>query len=168
MKKKILKKKPPDIETEFVIDSGEETNTINLPARNEIHNLHPKFFASKTSYKLATAQGTNLTKYGKNFQSLIPTRKMEQNKLLLKPFKKILRKTDIKHKISGVPFITKNIPTTNILNSKLQTKEKYLQNLIIHLYYFFKEKINNPIFSKFYTMYNQQKKTFKTTNRAFV
>ena len=44
---------------------------------------------------------------------------MEQNKLLNKLFKQTYQITDIKHKNAGILFITKYIPTINVLNSKL-------------------------------------------------
>ena len=50
---------------------------------------------------------------------------MEQNKLLNKPFKQTFHITDIKHNIIGIPFISKHIPTINILNSKIHIKDKY-------------------------------------------
>ena len=46
---------------------------------------------------------------------------MEQNKLFKKPFKQIFYITDIKQNIIGTPFITKYIPTINLLDSKEQT-----------------------------------------------
>ena len=49
---------------------------------------------------------------------------MEQSRLLNKPFKQTFHITDIKHKIIGIPFITKNIPTINILDSKVIIKDK--------------------------------------------
>ena len=50
---------------------------------------------------------------------------MGQNKFLNKPFKQIFHITDIKHNIIGIPFISKYIPTINILNSKIYIKDKY-------------------------------------------
>ena len=47
---------------------------------------HPKFLPSKTSSRLATAQGSSLINYGKIQLLLFPTRTREQNKLLNKPF----------------------------------------------------------------------------------
>ena len=49
---------------------------------------------------------------------------MEQSRLLNKPFKQTFHITDIKHKIIGTPFITKYIPTINILDSKINIKDK--------------------------------------------
>ena len=49
---------------------------------------------------------------------------MEQNKLLNKPFKQTLHNRDIKHNLIGIPFITKYIPTINILDSKNNIKDK--------------------------------------------
>ena len=56
---------PPDLEIDFLIDSGAETNIINIPTWNEIKTLHPKLTPLATSSKLATAQGSTLVNYGK-------------------------------------------------------------------------------------------------------
>ena len=77
----------------------------------------------KTASKLAIAQGSTLIKYGKIQFFLVPTKTMEQNKTLNKLFKHTLHITDIKHNIIGIPFITKNIPTINILNSKIDKRQ---------------------------------------------
>ena len=53
---------------------------------------------------------------------------MEQNKLLNKPFNQIFHITDKKHKIIGIPFITKYIPTIYIIDSKIYIKYKYFHN----------------------------------------
>ena len=102
---------PPDLEIDFLIDSGAESNIINIPTWNEIKTLHPKLTPLETSSKLATAQGSTLVNYGKIQLFLLPTRTMEQNKILNKPFKQIFHITDIKHNIIGIPFISKYIPT---------------------------------------------------------
>ena len=114
----------PDLEIDFLIESGAESNIINIPTWNEIKILHPQLIPFKTTSRLATAQGPTLTNYGKIQLFLVPTRTMEQNKLISKPFKQTFHITDIKHNIIGIPFITKNIPTTNILNSENHTKDK--------------------------------------------
>ena len=116
---------PPDLEIDFLNDSGAESNIINIPTWNEIRLLHPNLKPLVTSSKLATAQGSMLTNYGKIQLFLVPTRTMEQNKILNKPFKQIFHITDIKHNIIGIPFITKYIPTINIVNSKIHIKDKY-------------------------------------------
>ena len=79
---------PPDLEIDFLIDSGAVSNIINIPTWNEIETLHPKLtpLAKLTSSKLATAQGSTLVNYGKIQLFLLPTRTMEQNKILNKPF----------------------------------------------------------------------------------
>ena len=105
---------PPDIEIGFLIDSEAESNIINIPTWNEIRTLHPNLQPLKTSSKLATAQGSTLINYGNIQLSLVPTRTMEQYKILNKPFKQTFHITDIKHNIIGIPFITKYIPTINI------------------------------------------------------
>ena len=78
---------PPDLEIDFLIDSGAESNIINIPTWNEIKTLHPKLTPLETSSKLATAQGSTLVNYGKIQLFLLPTRTIEQNKILNKPFK---------------------------------------------------------------------------------
>ena len=57
---------PPDLEIDFLIDSGAESNIINFSTWNEIKTLHPKLTPLETSSKLATAQGSTLVNYGKN------------------------------------------------------------------------------------------------------
>ena len=89
----------PDLEKDFLIDSGAESNFINIPTWNEIKILHPKLIHLKTTIKLATAQGSTLKNYGKIELFLVPTRTMEQNKFLNKPFKQTFHTTDIKHSI---------------------------------------------------------------------
>ena len=66
---------------------------------NEIQTLHPKILPSKTSRKLATAQGSSLKIFGKIQLLLIPTRTIKENKLLTKTFKHTFH-------ILGIPFIT--------------------------------------------------------------
>ena len=107
--------KPPDLEIDFLIDSGAESNIINIPSWNEIRLLHPNLKPLETSSKLATSQGSTLKNYGKIQLLPVPTRTMEQNKILNKPFKQKFHITDIKHNIIGIPFITKYIPTKNML-----------------------------------------------------
>ena len=116
---------PPDLEIDFLIDSGAESNIINIPTWNKIKTLHPNLTPLETSSKLATAQRSTLVNYGKIQLFLLPTRTMEESKILNKPFKQTFHITDIKHNIIGIPFITKNIPTINILISKIHIKDKY-------------------------------------------
>ena len=86
---------------------------------------------------------------------------MEQNKLLNKPFKQIIRITDIKHNIIGIPFLTNYIPIINILDSKIKIRDKYtrLQNTALK----FIHRMNKqpPFFSKFYPIYNKERKHLK-------
>ena len=89
----------PDLEKDFLIDSGAESNIINFPTWNEPKILHPQLIPFKTTSILATAQGSSLTNYGKIQLFLVPTRTMEQNKLMSKPFKQTFQITDIKHNI---------------------------------------------------------------------
>ena len=152
---------PPDLEIDFLIDSGAESNIINIPTWNEIKTLHPKLTPLETSSKLATAQGSTLVNYGKIQLFLLPTRTMEQNKILNKPFKQIFHITDIKHNIIGIPFISKYIPTINILNSKILIKDKYTKSKDTSLTFFQRLNKQPPFFSKFYPIYNQQRKHLK-------
>ena len=150
---------PPDLEIDFLIDSGAESNIINIPTWNEIKTLHPKETPLATSSKLATAQGSTLVNYGKTQLFLLPTRTMEQNKILNKPFEQIFHITDIKHNIIGIPLISKSIPTINILNSKI------LNTALTLL-----KRINKqpPFFSKFYPFYNQQRKHLKPLSEIYI
>ena len=152
---------PPDLEIDFLIDSGAESNIVNVPTWNEIKTLHPKLTHLATSSKLATAQGSTLINYGKVQLFLLPTRTMEQNKILKKPFKQIFHITDIKHNIIGIPFISKYIPTINILNIKLLIKDKYTKTKDTALTFFQRLNKQPPFFSKFYPIYNQQRKRLK-------
>ena len=151
----------PDHEIDFLIDSGAESNIINTPTWNEIKTLHPKLTPLATSSKLATAQGSTLINYGKVQLFLLPTRTMEQNKTLNKPFKQTFHITDIKHNIIGIPLIIKYIPTINILNSKLLIKDKYTKTKDTALTFFQRLNKQPPFFSKFYPIYNQQRKHLK-------
>ena len=63
---------PPDLEIDFLIDSGAESNIINIPTWNEIKSLHPVLKPIKTASKLATAQGSTLINYGKIQLFLFP------------------------------------------------------------------------------------------------
>ena len=153
---------PPDLEIDFLIDSGAESNIINIPTWNEIKTLHPKLTPLATSSKLATAQGSTLVNHGKVQLFLLPTRTMEQNKILNKPFKQIFHITDIKHNIICIPFLSKYIPTINILNSKILIKDKYTKTKNTALTFFQSLNKQPPFFSKFYPIYNQQRKHLKT------
>ena len=152
---------PPDLEIDFLIDSRAESNIINIPTWNEIKKLHPKLTPLATSSELATAQGSTLVNYGKVQLFLLPTRTMEQNKILNKPFKLIFHITDIKHNIIGIPFISKYIPTINILKSKILIKDKYTKTKNTALTFFQRLNKQPPFFSKFYPIYNQQRKHLK-------
>ena len=83
----------------------------------------------KTASKLATTQGSTLINLGKIQLFLVPTRTMEQNKILNKSFKQTFHITDIKHNSIGIPFITKYIPTISILNSKIHDKDQNKQQI---------------------------------------
>ena len=87
--------------------------------------MKSKLTPVKTASRLAKAQGLTLTNYRKFQLFLVPTQTLEQNKLLNKPFKQAFHISDIKHNIIGIPFITKYIPTINILDSKSKMEDKY-------------------------------------------
>ena len=152
---------PPDLEIDFLIDSGAESNIINIPTWKEIKTLHPNLTLLETSSKLATAQASTLLNYGKIQLFLVPTRTMEQNKILNKPFKQTFHITDIKRNIIGIPVITKLIPTINILNSKIHIKDKYTKTKNTALTFFQRLNKQPPFFSKFYPIYNQERKHLK-------
>ena len=40
---------PPDLEVDFLIDSGAESNIINIPTWNDIKSLHPNLTTLETS-----------------------------------------------------------------------------------------------------------------------
>ena len=86
---------------------------------------------------------------------------MEQNKILKKPFKQTFHITDIKHNIIGIPFITKYIPTINNLNSKPHIKNKYTRTKNTSLTFFQRLNKQPTFFSKFYSIYNQERKYLK-------
>ena len=92
---KIKEYQPSDLEIDFLIDSAAESIIINMTPWNEIKSLHPILTPIKTASKLATAQGSTLINYGKFQLFLLPTRTMEQNKRLNKPFKQTFHITDI-------------------------------------------------------------------------
>ena len=86
---------------------------------------------------------------------------MEQNKILNKPFKQTFHITDIKHITIGIPIIAKYIPTINILNSKIHIKDKYTKTKNTTLTFFQRLNKQPPFFSKFYPIYNQERKHLK-------
>ena len=123
--------------------------------------MHPKLTPLETSNKLATAQGSTLINYGIIQLFLLPTRTMEQSKILSKPFKQMFHINDIKHNIIGILFIPKYIPTINILNSWIHIKDKYIKTKNTALTFFQRLNKQPPFFSKFYPIYNQQRKHLK-------
>ena len=86
---------------------------------------------------------------------------MEQNKILNKPLKQTIHITDVKHNIIGIPFITKYIPTINILNSELHLKNKFSKMKNTALTFFQRLNKQPPFFSKFYPIYDQERKHLK-------
>ena len=93
--------------------------------------------------------------------SFFPQEQWSKIKILNKPFKQIFHITDIKHNIIGIPFISKYIPTKNILNSKIHIKDKYTKTKNTALTFFQRLNKQPPFFSKFYPIYNQQRKHLK-------
>ena len=159
---------PPDLEIDFFIDSGAESNIINIPTWNEIRLLHPNLKPLETSSKLTTAQGSMLTNYGKIQLFLIPTKTMEQNKILNKPLIQTFHITNIKHNIIGISFITKYMPTIKILNSKLHIKDNYTKIKNTALTFFQRLNKQSPFFSKFYPIYNQERRHLKPLSRTTI
>ena len=123
--------------------------------------LHPKLKPFKTTIRLATAQGSILTNYAKNPTFPCSHSNNGKNKLMSKPFKQTFHITDIKHKIIGIPFITKYIPTINILNSRNHIKDKYTRMKNTALISFQRINKQPPFFFKLYTIYNQEQKHMK-------
>ena len=78
-----------------------------------------------------------------------------------KPFKETFHITDIKPNNIGITFITKYIPTKNILNSKIHIKDKYTKTKNTALTIFQRLNKQPPFFSKFYPIYNQERKRLK-------
>ena len=93
---------------------------------------------------------------------------MEQNKLLNKPFKQTFHITDIKHNINGIPFITKYVPTINILDSKPNIKDKYTRMQNTALTFFKRMNKQPPFFSKFYPIYNKERKHLNHSQDTFM
>ena len=75
-----------------------------------------------------------------------------------KPFKQTFHITDIKHNIIGIPFISKYIPTINILKSKIHIEDKYTKPKNTALTFFQRLNKQPLFFSKFYPIYNQKRK----------
>ena len=94
---KSIEFQPTDLEIDFLIDSGAESNIINIPTWNEIKTLHPILTPIKTASNLATAQGSTLINYGKIQHYHYYNN--GTNKILSKPFKQTFHITDIKHNI---------------------------------------------------------------------
>ena len=86
---------------------------------------------------------------------------MEQNKILNKPFEQTFHFANIKHNIIGIPFITKYISTINILNSKIHIKDKNTKTKNTALTFFQRLIKQPPFFSKFYPIYNKERKHLK-------
>ena len=85
----------------------------------------------------------------KSNYSFSPREQWNKTKFLSKPFKQLFHMTDIKHKIIGIPFISKYIPTINILNGKILIKDKYTKTKNTALTFFQRINKQPPFFSKF-------------------
>ena len=81
---------------------------------------------------------------------------MEENKLLNKPFKQTL-----KLNIIGITFIRKYLTTINILDSKINIKDKYprINNTALPFFQGINEQPS--FFSKFYPRNNKERKQLK-------
>ena len=86
---------------------------------------------------------------------------MEQNKLLNKPFKQTFHIADIKHKNVGIPIITKYIPIINILDSKINIRDKYTRKHNTSLTFIRRMNKQPPFFSKCYPINNKERKHLK-------
>ena len=150
--------------TKIFIILTQEQNQIfqTLPHGTKYkQTLHPKILPSETSSRLATAQGSSLTNFGNIQLHIVATRTMEQNKLLSKHFKLSFHITDIKYNIVLIRFITKHIPTINILNSRIHMKDKYTRLKNTSLTFFHRLNRQTTFFFKFYPIYNQEQKHLK-------
>ena len=78
-----------------------------------------------------------------------------------KPFKQTFHVTDKKHNIIGIPFITRYIPILNIFNSRIHIKDEYTRMKNTALTFFRRLNKQPPFFSKFYHIYNQERKQLK-------
>ena len=96
---------------------------------------------------------------------LVPFRTMEQSNFMSQPFKQSFHITDIKHNIIGIPFVTKYIPTINILNSKVLIEDKYTRMKNTSLTFFQRINKQPPVFSKFIFIYNQERIHLKPLSR---
>ena len=86
---------------------------------------------------------------------------MVLNKLLNQPFKQIFHINDIKHNIIGFSFITKYIPTIIVLDCKMNVKGYYIRMQNNALTFFQRMNKQPPFFSKFYPIYNKERKHLK-------
>ena len=93
---------------------------------------------------------------------------MEQNKILNKPFKQIFHITDNKHNIIGIPFISKDIPTNNILNSKIHFRDKYTKTKNTALTFFQRLNKQPPFFFKILSHLQSTMETLETTIRKYI
>ena len=57
---------PPDLEIDFLIDSGAESNIINIPTWNEIKTLHPKLTPLENLQQTSNSTRININKLRKN------------------------------------------------------------------------------------------------------
>ena len=70
---------PPELIMDYLIDSDAKSKLFIVYTWSDIRSLHPKLPLPKTSSKLATAQSTSSTSYGKIQFPLIPTQTPEKN-----------------------------------------------------------------------------------------
>ena len=82
----------------------------------------------------------------KSNYSFFPQEQWNKIRFLNKPFKQIFHITDIKHNIIAIPFISKYIPTINILNSQIHIKDKYTKTKNTALTFFQRLNKQPPFF----------------------
>ena len=93
--------------------------------------------------------------------SLYPPEQWNKKILMSKPFKQTFHITDIKHNIITIAFITKYIPTISILKIRIHIKDKNTKMKNKALTFFQRINKQPPFFSKFYPIYNQERKHLK-------
>ena len=91
----------PDLEIEFLIDSGAKSNIYNLPIWKKIQTL--RISSSKSSSKLASAQ----VKPYKLWKNSIISCLKPNNGTKQTVFTQLFHKTDVKHSIVEISFVTK-------------------------------------------------------------
>ena len=73
------------LKIDFLIDSGAESNIINIPTWNEIKTLHPKLTPLETSSKTSNSTRININKLRKKFNYFFSPHKNNGAKQNFKP-----------------------------------------------------------------------------------